>query len=261
MKCLDCGYDNTENARFCERCGSALDFNRNSLSELLFLLLNDNIFMALCILYSVSVGFSVISGNIPIVGVIMTIFLWMVFTQRKNGSSTPNYFRYMSGTIFASYVVNWVFCCIMALSGLLFAILPFVIDTTKLWHMFYSKFHAYIKDYYEVFDLIANFSLLFFAFVFIAIAAVIACLNIFGMRTIHRFAQSIYKNLEYGQINLVKRSAAQTWIFVFGILHAVSAASALTGGSLFSFLNEGCLSAVFILGSILVNKYFGNIQT
>lgn len=261
MKCSNCGCDNAENARFCQRCGSALAIDRHPLSERMLRLLNDNIFMTLCILYSVSTGFSLISGGVPIVGIIMTTFLWLVFAQRKNGIITPKHLRYISGTIFASYVINWVLCCIVAFCGLFLAVLPFTMNKVELWNIIYPEIDSYINGYFEDFTLITmNFYLLLVSAILIIIAIIGACLNVIGRRSIHRFVQSIYKNLECGQINLVRRGRAQVWMMVFGILNGVSAAIALTGGNMDSFLEEGCLSAVFIMSSVLVNKYFGNLK-
>lgn len=261
MMCINCGYDNAENARFCQRCGSVLEYNQCSLSELMLRLLNDNIFMILCILYSVSIGFSLVSGGVPIVGIIMTTFLWLVFAQSKSGIITPKHLRYISGTIFASYVINWVLCGIVAFCGLFLAVLPFTMNKVKLWNIIYPEINSYINGYFEDFNLITmNFYLLLVSAILIIIAIIGACLNVFGKRSMHRFAQSIYKNLECGQINLAKRSATQAWLIVFGTLNAISAALALTGGNMVSFLEEGCLSAVFIMSSVLVNKYFGNLK-
>lgn len=260
MKCIKCGSDNAENARFCQRCGSALVYGQNSLSELMHRLLNDNIFMTLCILQSISTGFSLFSGDIPIVSILMTIFLWLIFAQRKNGILRPNYVSYISGTIFASYVINWVLCCIMVFCGLLLAVMSFMSDTNKLWDMFYSGIDSYINSYFGAGTSIMNFYLLFVSAFLIIIALISVCLNVIGRRSIHRFVQSIYKNLECEQINLVRHSTAQVWMMVFGILNGISAAIALTGGIMASFLEEGCSSATLILSSVLVKKYFGNLK-
>ena len=138
--------------------------------------------------------------------------------------------------------------------------MSFTLDTNKLWDMFYSGIDSYISSYFGEGTSITNFYLLFVSAFLIMIAIIGACLNVIGRRSIHRFVQSIYKNLECGQINLVRPSATQAWLIVFGTLNAISAALALTGGNMAFFLGEGCLSAVFIMSSVLVNKYFGNLK-
>lgn len=260
MKCTNCGYDNIENARFCQGCGAELPPNRQPLSERLLQLLNDNNFMVLCILFSVSTGFSLIGGGLPVIGILMTIFLWIAFAQSKKGIISPNYIRNISGTIFASYVINWVLCGLMALCGILLIILSATVDMTELWNRLAYELGPYMYDYLEGFGMITNFFLIFVSIALIIIAVVIACFNVFGRRTIHRFVQSIYKNLESGQMYLTKCGAAKTWMMVFGIVNAISAVLALARAGIFSFLEEGCLSAVFFLSSVMVSKYFGDLE-
>lgn len=260
MKCTNCGYDNIENAKFCQRCGSALAFYRQSLSERMLQLMNDNNFMVLCILYSVSTGLSLIRGSLPIVSILMTIFLWMVFAQGKKGIINSNHIRYISGTIFASYVITWVWCCLVALCGILLIVLSLTVDTTRLWSRLASELGSYMDDYLQGLGFITNFVLIFISIALIIIAIVCACFNVFGRRSIHRFVQSIYKNLECGQIYLVKCSAARIWMIVFGIVNAISAALALARAGIISFLDEGCLAAAFFLGSVLGSKYFGDLE-
>lgn len=260
MKCMNCGYDNAENAGVCQGCGSILAVEQHSLPKRMLELLNDNIFMILCILYSVSIGFSFVSESFSVVRILMLIFLWMVFSKSKNGAIPSNSVSYISGTIFASYVIRLVLCCIVGLCGLLLAILTFAVDTTRLWNMIDHGIRSFIGADFGLFTELAKFYLLLISAALILFAVIGLCLNVFGWRTIHRFVQSIYKSLERGQINLVRCDAAQTWMMVFGILYAISAVIFLKNGSIASFFDNGCLSAVFIMGRVLVRKYFGDIE-
>lgn len=259
MKCSNCGCENVENAKFCQRCGSVLESDRGSLTERMLRLLKDNLFMALCILQSISTGVPLIGGDISVISILITIFLWLVFAQGKKDIVASDHVRCISGTIFASYVVAWVMSGILAFCSLLFVIFALTMDKAKLWNLFHSQIEPYMNRYFDGITLTTSFYLLLIALVVVIIAVICACLNVFGTRRIHRFVQSLYKNLECGQMGIVKRGAAQTWMMVFGILHAASAIF-LPGGNAVSFLGNGCSSAVFILGSILVGKYFGDFR-
>lgn len=260
MKCMNCGYDNAENAGVCQGCGSALAVEQRSLPKRMLGLLNDNIFMILCILYSVSIGFSLVSGNVSVVRILTAIFLWMVFSKSKNGAIPSNSVSYISGTIFASYVIQLVLCCIVGLCGLLLVILTSTMDTTRLWNMIYPGIRPFIGADLGHFTELAKFKLFLISAALILFAVIGLCINVFGWRRIHRFVQSIYKSLERGQINLVRCGAAQVWMMVFGMLYAISAVIVLIWGSLNSFFENACLSAVFIMGRVLVRKYFGDIE-
>ena len=66
------------------------------------LFLQDPLFLALCILYSIHTGLSLISGDLPLLSILMTIFLWLFYSQGRNGLVAPNYIRCISGTVLRS---------------------------------------------------------------------------------------------------------------------------------------------------------------
>ena len=66
--------------------------------------------------------------------------------------------------------------------------------------------------------------------------------------------------MEHGKIILTSCGTAQIWLLVFGIINAVLTILDLADGSASSFMAGGCLSAVFIIGYVLVGKYFGDFK-
>lgn len=268
MKCANCGNENNGHARFCQSCGAPLPFGLNSLTDQLRLFLKDPLFLAVCILYSIHIGFSLISGELPILNILMTIFLWLLFSQGRKGIVASNYIRCISGTVFASYVVRWVIYCAMAFCGVLLLILCFFLDTTRLLDLLYYKLYSYlgsyissyIGSYFSIFTTATAFYLLLVSIgvIFVAIGGIV--INLLGRRSIHRFVQSIYKGLENGQSPIVKYKAAKAWLLVFGIFNGIGAVSSFTSRSMTDFLAEGCLSAALIIGSLLAGKYFDGFQ-
>lgn len=266
MKCLNCGYDNNnEDAHFCQGCGTALKSNLNTWAEQIILLLKDDLFMILCILYSVSTAFSLINlGVFTIIGILMTIFLWMLFAQGRKGIIDSKYMHYISGTIFAAYIVKWIQCVISVLYGVMLVIFSFSIQSGKFWGIFDDMFDIdimpYMDDYFEGLNLITNFYLLLASAAIIVSAIIGMIFNGFGRRAIHRLAQSVYKSLEGGKIYLFRCEAAQNWLMAYGILNAIYAVVSLPRGDVAAFLNGGCWSAAVIIGSILVRKYFADVN-
>lgn len=256
MKCTNCDHDNQGGSRFCQNCGTPLPFRQFFLPEQVLLFLKDSLFLAVCILYSVSLGFSFLHGGLPIISILMTIFLWLLYSQGRAGLAAPNYIRCISGTVFAYYVVQWVAYCAFALSGFLLLVLGSFMDTTGLWQAIYPEIRSYLGGYTRFFTSVTTIFLMVFSVVLIMIAIVGICFNIFGMRSIHRFIQSVYQSLASGQTRLIKCDTARIWLMVFGVLRAVSALSGLFTKNMSSFISEGSAAAAMILGSILVGKYF-----
>lgn len=256
MKCTNCGYENMGNAQFCPNCGAALDSRPIPLTGQVLSLLKDHLFLALCILYSVSVGCSLISAGLPLLNILMVIFLWLLFSQGRKGVVSANYIRCISGTVFASYVINWIVFCAIALCGLLFILLGSFVGAAGLWDILYSQLAPYLGSFTVFFSTAAGFSLVLIAVILFIVAIAGILFNIFGRRSIHRFVQSLYQSLERGTANVVKCHTARIWLMVFGVLNGISALSDFASRSLSSFLAEGSLAAALIIGSILVGKYF-----
>lgn len=260
MRCTKCGYENNGNARFCQGCGSALAYHPAPLTERMLCLFNDSLFLALCILCTVSASLSLLSADVPLIRILMCIFLWLLFSQGKKRITDVNYMRCVSGAIFASYVINWILFCLIALCGMLLAILFFVAGTAGLGNRLYWEILPYIGNYAGIFSSFTSLYLWGISAVLIITAIIGIALNILGRRSIHRFAQSLYKSMEHGQMSLASCSAARTWLLVFGIIHAVLAILDSANGSTSSFMAGGCLSAAFIIGYVLVGKYFKDFQ-
>ena len=232
------------------------------------LFLQDPLFLALCILCSIHTGLSLISGDLPLLSILMTIFLWLFYSQGRNGLVAPNYILCISGTVFAAYVVFWVMYCALALVGGLLITVCLFLNTERLLDMLYYKLYTYlgsfigpyIGTFFTFFTSAATLYLLLFSIGLIFAAIVGIVINIFGTRSIHRFVQSIYKSLEYGQVHIVKCKAAKAWLIVFGVFCGIAALSNFSISGMTNFLAEGCLSAALIIGSLLAGKYFEGFQ-
>lgn len=257
MRCINCGYENEEDARFCVNCGSGLAYNRNPLEGIMSRLLKDNLFMVICILYTVGVAFSLLGGEIQVIRILMTIFLWLLYVQHRKGIVDSNYMRCISGTIFASYVVRWVICGLLVICGCFLIATAILMESSSRWSMVYSAVRPYIDGYNRIGTAYAEVFLTIFSLALIFGSIIAMVINVAGMRSIHRFAQSLYTSFDDGRLNIVKCGTARVWLMIFGIFAAFSA---LTSGGAYSLFGEGCLAAALILGSILVKKYFGNFE-
>lgn len=257
MKCINCGYDNDEDAHFCINCGSSLAYNRNPLEGIMSRLLKDSLFMVLCILYSIGVVFSLLSRDIQVIRILMVIFLWLLYAQSKRGTVDSKYMRYISGTIFASYIVRWILGCLLVLCGFFLLAVAIMMESSSQWETLYSAIRPYIEGYNRIGGDYADLFLVLFSCLLILGAIIAIIINVAGMRSIHRFAQSLYRSLEEGQWNMVKCGSARIWLMIYGVFGALSASRSRNA---FSFLGEGCLAAAVIIGSVLVKKYFGNLE-
>ena len=81
----------------------------------------------------------------------------------------------------------------MALCGVLLLILFFVADIASLWDRFYLDILPYVGNYAGIFSSLTSFYIWGISAALIITAAVGITLNIFGRRSIHRFANPCIK--------------------------------------------------------------------
>lgn len=263
MKCTQCGYETDQSFQYCPNCGAVIlpkTVSRNPAADKILSLLKDNLFLVICILVSANCGLSIVWGDLPLLSVLLTVFLWLTFAQSRKDIADPKYLRDISGTVYASYVINYVVFILLFVVGILLSlVLGFFAKDPNM-------FYPYI-EYIGEFDLegflipgmsLAELILSISGWVIIAAAAVISLvgilINALGLRKIHRMVKSVYVSILSGNLRIEKANAAKNWLFVFGAFSALSAASALVGDPRLG-IAEGCNAAAMILGGILVRKH------
>lgn len=292
MKCHNCGYEKEGNFAFCPQCGTSQNNNPQSepaptptptptgapaptpeapkyytaeqhnanagaASDYILTTLKDGLFLALCILFSVSTVFTVFSGSFSVINILITVFLWLTYTQAQKGVASKVHIRCLSGTVFASYVVNYVIAGVLAFLGLM--IILFGASSSAL--LTQALQYAYEEAGLGYSDLIAGYigaAAVFIGFILIIAAVAVAVINYFATHSIHLFVQSVYKSIGEEKSYLAKVSTAKTWLMVFGILEAISAVSCLADGSFIAFIATGSAAAAEIIGSVLIKKYYLN---
>ena len=98
-----------------------------------------------------------------------------------------------------------------------------------------------------------------FAAMFMFIAALLLVYNLLVLRRIHRFAKSVYKNLQDGT-PIVYANLTRVWMWISGIVCCVNTLSALTTLNIFSIAGAACNAAAFIIIAMLLGKYFCSVK-
>lgn len=281
MKCSKCGYENNENFSYCPTCGNKVEpeqstdwqtQNNNSsyaygpqvtlnpVAERALRMFKDNLFLVLCILFSSGTGINMLGRGFSVIDILMTIFLWLIYAASRKGIADHNYMRCISGTIYASYIISFVCFCIVAVCGLLCSFILAAVSGSGILSQIYSQAYSYLGNYTWLFNNLASVSVIILGIVIVIVAAGGILITIFGLRSIHAFAQSLYQSVAMGQLNIVKRSTAQTWMFAFGVIDAVFAVFSLLGGNFEGFLAGLCKAGAFILANNLISRYFADCQ-
>lgn len=287
MNCIKCGKEIPDNSAFCPFCSNPVaksvdDFKTetaenptvenadaegqtvivNPVREKILPFFKDSLFLAMCILVSVSTVFSVFSKNISVLHILFTIFLWLIFSKAKQNAIDIKNMRNVSGTVFAYYVIIWVAIGITALGSVL-SIIGLVaagnaVGFSRLLNQILSKSSGVIGGSDILSNLISGsmIAAIAIAFIIIILVCCIAAslINIFAMRNIHKFARSLYVSAANGVFAFEEVKATTIWLLILGIFRGIN--SLTTINDLTAFVANGSISAAYIVAYVLLKKYF-----
>ncbi len=257
MKCYKCGNEIGEGFEVCPVCAAPL-MPTSPFANKILTVLKDKLFLVICILMSVSCVTSVFSGGgLPLIAILATIFLWITYSKGREGIVNVGSMRSVSGVVYAEYIIINVCAIIFAVVGILLGGLISLIGTsTELMQSYMEGFSiSGLPVEIDITEALAIGLGWVVAGLFVFIGAIMLVVNIFGWRKLHGFVKSVYVGVQNcGTTPVVNARVAKIWLWVFGIFAAIGAL-----GSMSSFLlliSNGCAAATYIIGAILVDRYF-----
>ena len=229
-------------------------------------MLKDPLFLSLCILLSAYCIWELVCDGLPIIRVILCIFLWIAYFKGQKNTYTYVDIQRISGTAFASYIVNYVLCGLFFLGGICMFALS---SNSKFYDLLNETFAeegidlaSYFREYMtiqSVFQLIG---------VILLVAAVLLLiLNIFSRRYICTFLKSLHQSMINPLATPRRCVAARSWFYVFGILYLLDVVygfSAISGADILSYLifiaPSLMIGGAWIIAGILIKKYFSEYR-
>lgn len=259
MKCFNCGYESEQDFQFCPFCSAQVP-PPNPAANKVLAILKDKLFLTICILLSIVCSATVFNGNsLPVTTILAVIFLWITYAKGRNGFVNVSTMRAVSGVVYAEYVITNVVAVILAVVGVLMGILAAVANGNQ------QIMQTYFKDTIFTFnktpiqlteDTIIGICWIF-AGLFVFISAITLVVNIFAWKKLHGFVKSVYKCVESGGATpVINADTAKTWLWVFGIFTALGVLVPLLDANPWMLLYQGCTSASYIIGAILVDRHF-----
>lgn len=257
MKCSKCGFESEQEFKVCASCGAEQEetVTVNVAAEKIFPALKDNLFLAICILLTVSAGCILLGGNgIPVIEGLLAIFMWIVREKAQKGIVDVKNMRHISGTVYANYVVTNVVCIIGLVSTILGGVCLLTVEAIAFEEIMenLSKIPSGFVPMVSM-----NLALLWIIIIVLAVIfAVMLIMNVIGYRRIHALAKSAYMSVQNNNLDFIESiGAAKTWLWVFGILSCVAALGSV--GDFLTFAGAGCLAVSTVLAAVLVGKYTG----
>ena len=259
MKCSQCGYETAQNNAFCPQCGMHLprqEASPGALSAQILPALQDKLFLIVCILLSVNCIMSLSAGSVPLIDILITVFLWLTYTQAKKGIADASHLRCVSGAVYAQYVITYIVAVLVLVVGVIFFIAFNAISgsTAGLWNEVLGDL-AQEEVFAAIMAILPSVSGAVIIVVCALVTVVVMVFNIFTMRYLHRFAKSVYRSIQQGTNAVEYVKAAKTVLFILGGLAAVSGLSSLFDGYFTSFVSNAASAGASIIAGLLVRKY------
>lgn len=258
MKCANCGYESEQDFSFCPGCGAETQQN-NPAAEKILSALKDSLFLVLCILMSASCILTISADGLPLIDILITVFMWLAYAQSRKDIADAKHLRSVSGAVFAHYVIVYVVAGLCLLVGVIFALVfgslandPSFMDTLL------SGFITSAEDYAMFAQLFASLSGGVVMTVFAFVCVLLVVFNIFSLRYIHGFAQSVYQSVESGNLVLKYKNATRNWLFVLGVINGLSSLTSFGEGLYTAGLASVVSCAIMIIAGVMINKHFSN---
>lgn len=253
MKCHQCGFESELDYPVCPQCQAQLQVN--PAARHILQALKDSLFLVICVLFSVSVVISLVAGSLSVPSILIVVFLWLTYAQSRKDIADAKHLRCVSGAVYANYVITYVMAGVLLVLGLICAAaIGLLSSDTALMESVISGLAD--MNLGELSAVLAFIPSAVIAVVFVIAAGIIVAVNIFSMRYIHRFAQSVYKSIEAGALNIKHANTAKIWLFIFGGASAFNCLTSLSNEQISLFLSSGADAAACIIAGLLIRKYF-----
>jgi len=259
MKCIHCGFESEQDFSFCPSCGDAAmpaaEVGAPAAQKILAIV-KDPLFLVICILMSACCLVLLSLGNLPLLEILFAVFLWLTYAKGQKDIADAEHLRCVSGVVYAQYVISYVTAGLIVVMGIIFDLaFGALISQTELLESLLSDF----VDVSELLPMLAAVPSGLIMSIFFVIGITMVVVNIFSLRYIHRFAQSVYRSILAEELQLRCTKATKIWMYIIGVSSLISAMSTLGSGQTLAALSGGAAGAMAIIAGLLIRKHLQDI--
>ncbi len=266
MFCKQCGQALENETKYCPRCGTptaapaapAAPAPGNPLLSSLLAMMKDKLFLVICILESAVCGLGLLTGSVPVLPVLFTVFLWLLYAKAGKGVVSAKFMRCVSGTVYAEYIVLLVAGILVVVCGLISAMAFLAMDINTNWTYIVQELEsiggsvtvdlpAFILDS-------AGWIWLLVLFLLVAGTA-FTIVSVFLTRKIHGFAKALYLNAQAVVHRPLPIKTVCLCMVISGSLNIASAGLSLLSGQFLACLSPCCMALSMFFGRALILKY------
>jgi hypothetical protein len=263
MNCPNCKHKFDRPYLQCPNCKANIrleDIRLTPLESKLFSAFNDNLFLIIAILTTATSLLSLASGGLPVISILISIFLWITYSNAKKCFVSRGSLRAISGTVYAEYLVNnknAIFTVVMGfIIGILFTITSVNADT--IIGFIEERVDIPFINLNQILSFCLKIPALFFIGSFIILAVSILIPNLLWRSKVHQFAKTLYKNLDSNTNPLEENpeiilKARNSIIILNSILIT---GEIISHSDVLSLISAASYCGAGVLTVILIHKYF-----
>lgn len=264
MKCNKCGFESERDFEYCMNCGTKAKDDKavtveavslNPAVDIVMPALKDKLFLVLCILMTTVCALSLATSGMPLIYILITVFLWLTYADAQKGIVNEKHLQFISGTVYAQYIIANVVSIILLVCGVLFGILfEIVAENISFWKVFVEELEKNGLSLPNTSENIMSICGILLSALFVFIAVIVLVFNLLGMRKIHRFAKSIYLGIVCQNSNFERPRTVKNWFIFIAVMSAITVLGNLT--SFIAAITSVCTTAIMIIVAMLIDKYF-----
>ena len=266
MKCNNCGFEHENDFEYCANCGTkatkqedyipAETVSLNPAADIVLPALKDKLFLALCILMTATCVLSLALSGMPLLNILITVFLWLTYVDAQKGFANEKHLQFISGAVYAQYVITNVVSIILIVCGVLFgALFDMIAGEPDFMTELSLQLENYGMSLETVPQILIDILGWFLGGLFVFIGVIALVFNILMMKKIHRFTKSVYMGIMYQNTDFEKPRTVRNWFIFMAVCSGITVLGSIGAGPL-ALISNACTLAITIMVIILLDKYF-----
>lgn len=270
MKCKNCEFEYQNHYDFCPNCGTPRAVEQptaeqptmveavslNPAADRVMPALRDKLFLALCILMTAACALSLASSGMPLLNILITVFLWITYADAQKGFANEKYLQFISGAVYAQYIITNVISIILIICGVLFgAMFSTMVDDSDFIIEFTKQLEQFGINPVDISQFVSYMTVWFIGGIVAFAGAIMLLFNNLMVRKIHRFAKSVYMGIMYQNTEFENPRTVRNWFIFIAVCSGITVIGSIAAGPLV-IISNACTLAITIMVIILLDKYF-----
>lgn len=211
-----------------------------------------SLFLAVCILMTVSASMVLLDGYLNILSILYAISFWQLYSSSKKGKPLAG-FRLGCGTIKATEIILWVVIGILIVCGILVMFVPQATVSTAVDMTFDIVDDFYDDDILEEsFNRLGSTAFIWGGILMLVSAVGLAVVNMLYIRRLLIFVRTLEGSMDQPGRFPEETEPVRKWMMILGVLSCLGILGSMSGD--YDSMQSVCRGACMIVGSVWIKN-------